>query len=91
MGGFSRLWKGLEGVQNKSSEAKEVPVDTLATLIKQTTLLLGQASLSISLLKDPLKAKTLLKEKTTLLQEGESHLFGKNSCSHIIETERSKK
>ena len=69
----------------------EVPVDTLATLIKQTTLLLGQVSLSISLLKDPLKAEILLKEKTTLLQEGESHLFGKKSCSHIIETELSKK
>ena len=101
MGPLSRLWKGLEDVQNESSEAVEVPVDTFATLIEQTTLLLGQASLSVSyarrlnilktLLKDPRKAKTLLKEKTALLQEDEGHLFGKKFRSHIIETERSKK
>ena len=76
-------------------------MDTFATLIKQTTLLLGQVSLSVSyarrlnilkrLLKDPCKAKTLLKEKTTLLQEDEGHLFGKKFRSHIIEIERSKK
>ena len=91
----------MEDVSNESSATVEVPVDTFATLIEQTTLLLGQASLSISytrrlnilktLLKDPRKAKTLLKEKTALLQEDEGHLFGKKFRSHIIETERSKK
>ena len=44
---LSRLCKGLEGVRNESSEAVEVPVDTLATLIEQTTLLLGQASINL--------------------------------------------
>ena len=87
MSPLSRLWKGLEDVRNESSEAVEVPVDTFATLIEQTTLLLGQASLWISytfclniletLSKDPRKTKTLLKKKTALLQESESHLFGK--------------
>ena len=101
MGSLSRLWKGLEDVRNESSEAVEVPVDKFATLVEQTTLLLGQASLSISyarrlnilktLLKDPRKAKTLLKEKTALLQEDEGHLFGKTFRSHIIEIESSKK
>ena len=75
MGPLSRLWKGLEDVRNDSSNAVEVPVDTFGTLIEQITLLLGKASLSISyarrlnilktLLKDPHKAKTLLKEKLT--------------------------
>ena len=70
-------------------------------MLEQTTLLLGEASLSVSyarrlnilntLLKDPRKAKTLLKEKTALLQEDECHLFGKTFRSHIIEIERSKK
>ena len=68
MGPLSRLWKGLEDVRNESSEAAKVPVDTFATLIEQTILLLGQASLSVSyarhlnilktLQKDPRKAKT---------------------------------
>ena len=101
MGPLSRLWKGLEDVQNESSEAVEVPVDTFATLIEQTTLLLDQASLSVSyachlnilktLLKNHRKAKTLLKEKTASLQEDEGHLFGEKFRSHIIEIERSKK
>ena len=101
MGPLIRLCMGLEDVRNESSEAVEVPVDTFATLIEQTTLLLGQASLSISyacrlnilkaLPKDPCKAKTLLKEKTALSQEEESHLFGKKFIPHIIEIERSKK
>ena len=101
MGPLSRLWKGLEDVRNESSEAVEVPVDTFPTLIEQTTLLLGQASLSVSyarrlniwktLLKDPRKTKTFLKEKTALLQEDEGHLFGKKFRSHIIQIERSKK
>ena len=101
MGPLSRLWKGLEDIQNESSETVEVPVDTFATLIGQTRLLFAEASLLVSharrlnilktLLKDPRKAKTLLKEKTALLQENEGHLFGKKSCSHIIEIERSNK
>ena len=43
------------------------------------------------MLKDPRKAKTLLKEKSALLQESESYLFSKKFRSHIIEIERSKK
>ena len=101
MGPLSRLWKGLQDVRNESSETVEVPADTFAKLIEQSALLLGQASLSISytrrlnilkaLLKDPRKAKALLKEKTVLLQESQNHLFCKKSHSHIIEVERSKK
>ena len=101
MGPLIRLCMGLEDVRNKSSEVVEVTVDTFATLIEQTTLLLGQASLSISyarrlntlkaLPKDPCKAKTLLKEKTALFREEEGHLFGKKFISHIIEIERLKK
>ena len=94
MGSLPRLWKRLEVVKNESSEAVEVPVDTFATLIEEITLLWDQATLSISyahrlnilrtLLKDPRKAKTLLKKKTALLQEGEGHLFGKKFHSHIM-------
>ena len=100
-GPLSRLWKELENVRNESSEAVEVPVDTFTSLIEQTTLLLGQASLSISyarhlnilktLVKGPRKAKILLTEKTVLLQEDEGYLFGKKFRSHITEIERSKK
>ena len=62
---------------------------------------MGQSSLSVlyarrlnilkTLLKDPRKVKTLLKEKIALLEEDEGHLFGKKTHSHMIEIERSKK
>ena len=42
-------------------------------------------------MKHPRKAKTLLKEKTALLQEDEGHLFGEKFCLHLIEIEQSKK
>ena len=77
----------MEDVRNESSEAMELPADTIATFIEQITLPLGQTSQLISyrcrlstlktLLKDPRKAKTLLKEKTAILHESESHLFSK--------------
>ena len=70
-------------------------------MIEKTKLLLSQASLLVlyarrlnilkALLKDSRKAKTLLKEKTALLQKDEGHLFGKKIRLHIIEIERSKK
>ena len=95
---LSLLWKELDA-QNESSEAVEVPVDTFATLIEQTTLLWSQASLSVlytchlkilkTCLKDP--RKDITEEKTALLQEDESHLFGKKFQSHIIKIEHSKK
>ena len=94
---LSRLWKELDA-QNESSEAVEVPVDTFTTLTEQTTLLWSQASLSIlytchlkilkTCLKDP--RKDITEEKTALLQEDESQLFGKKFQSHIIKIEHSK-
>ena len=62
MGPLSWLWKGLEDIQNESSKAAEVPVDTFSTMIEQTTLLLGKASLSISYARRLNILKTLLKD-----------------------------
>ena len=88
MGPLSRLWKGLEDVRNESSEAGEVPVDAFATLIEQTTIFLGQASLLVSyarplnilktLLKDPCKVKTLLKEKQPYCKKMKVTYLAKN-------------
>ena len=62
MGPLSRLWKGLDDVWNKPSEAVEVPVDTFTILIEQITVLLDQASLSISYARHLNILKTLLKD-----------------------------
>ena len=72
-----------------SDEAVEVAVDKFVTLVEQVILLLGQASLSLSytrrhnihilkmIMKDPGKAKAMLKENKNILRESETHLFGK--------------
>ena len=44
-----------------------------------------------TLLKDPRKVKTLLREKAAILQESESHLFGKKIHSYMTEIKHSKK
>ena len=90
---LSQPKKGLKDVRNEFSEAVEVPADTLATLIEQTNLFWGQASLSIlhtrclNNLKMPLKDPS----KVKILPESESHQSGKTFQSHTIKTERSKK
>ena len=93
VGHLSRLWKGLE--------ENTVPVEDHIKLIEQRVLLLGQASNSIlysrrlqilkTLIKDPKKAKNILKEKVDTLQKGDQNVFGKRFRSHVVETERSKK
>ena len=101
LGPLSRLWKGLEDIKNAPDNTVSVPVEDHIKLIEQTVLLLGQASNSIlysqclqilkTLIKDPKKAKNILKEKADLRQRGDQNLFGKKFRSHFVETERSTK
>ena len=73
LGPLSRLWDGLKDIKNASDDTVPVSVEDHIELIEQTVLLLGQASNSIlysqrlqilkTLIKDPKKAKNILKEK----------------------------
>ena len=101
LGSLSRLWKGLEDIKNVPDDTVPVLAEDHIKLIEKTALLLVQASNSIlygrrlqilkTLIKNPKKAKHILKEKTDLLQKGDQNLFGKKFRSHVVETERSKK
>ena len=42
-------------------------------------------------MKDPRKAKAMLKENENILRESETHLFEKKFRSHMIEIEKSRK
>ena len=98
---LSRSWKGQEDIKSAPEDTAPVLVEDHIELIEQTVLLLGQAPNSISysqrlqilktLIKDPKKAKNILKEKSDLLQKGGQNLFGKMFRSHVVETQRSKK
>ena len=91
----------MEDITNAPDDTAPVPVEDHIKLTEQTVLLLGQASNSIlhsrrlqilkTLIKDPKKAKNILKEKTDLLQKDDQSLFGKKFTSHVVEIERSKK
>ena len=78
MGPLSRLLKGLENV-------------CIICYIDLTNDTSTELNIVKTLLKDPRKAKILLKEKTALLQESESHILGKKFRWHIIKNESSKK
>ena len=78
MGPLSRLLKGLENVY-------------IICYIDLTNDTSTELNIVKTLLKDPRKAKILLKEKTALLQESESHILGKKFRWHIIKNESSKK
>ena len=93
--------EGSEDIKNAPDDTVLVPVEDHIKLIEQTVLLLGQAWNSIlysrrlqilkSLIKDPKKAKNILKQKADLLQNSDQNLFGQKFRSHVVETERSKK
>ena len=101
VGPLSRLWKGLEDIKNAPDDTVLVPVEDHVKLVKQTVLLLVQVSNWIlysrrlqklkTLIKDPKKAKNILKEKAYLLQKNDQNLFGKKFRSHVVKTERFKK
>ena len=101
LGPLSKLWKGLKDIKNAPHDTVPVPAEDHIKLIKQTVFLLGQALNLIlysrrlqilkTLIKDPKKAKNILKEKADLLQKENQNLFDKKFRSHVVETERSKK
>ena len=88
----------MEDIKNAPDDTVPVPVEDHIKLIEQTVLLLGQASNSIlysrrlqilkTLIKDPKKAKNILKKKADLLQKGDQNLFGKKFRSHVVEIEQ---
>ena len=80
MGPLSRLWKGLEDIKQAGpKETVSVPTEKYIILVEQSVLLLVQVSYTIIYggrlnilkppIKDPKKAKHILKEKTCLLQK----------------------
>ena len=97
-GPLARLWSQIEDarVAGRKGEEIYVPLEGYSKLVEQTISVLGQASNSISytytrmdvlkqVVKDPRKAKNLLKEKKDLLNQEDEELFGKKFQSYILE------
>ena len=101
MGPLAKLWKILEDAKQAEDEAVSISVNELIFYIEQIVLLLGQSSNAITyyrrlkvlgyIMNSQYQVKTMLKEKSALLQEHDSDLFGKKFRCHIADTIKSKR
>ena len=95
------LWKILEDAKQAEDEAVHISVTELLFYVEQIILLLGQSSNAITyhrrlnvlrcIMNSQYQVKTMLKEKTALLQKHGSELFGKKFRNHIADTMKSKR
>ena len=87
MGPLSKLWNILEGAKGAEEDAVQISISDLLHYVEQTVLLLGQSSNAItfhrrlnvlgSVMNSQYQVKSMLKEKTSLLQKHDEYLFGK--------------
>ena len=87
MGPLSKLWNILEGAKGAEEDAMQISISDLLHYVEQTVLLLGQSSNAItfhrrlnvlgSVMNSQYQVKSMLKEKTSLLQKHDEYLFGK--------------
>ena len=87
MGPLSKLWNILEGAKGAEEDAVQISISDLLHYVEQTVLLLGQSSNAItfhrrlnvlgSVMNSQYQVKSMLKEKTSLLQNHDEYLFGK--------------
>ena len=101
MGPLAKLWKIVEDADQAEDESVQISVNELLFYIEQIVLLLGQSSNAITyyrrlkvlgyIMNSQYQVKTMLKEKSALLQEHDSDLFGKKFRCHIADTIKSKR
>ena len=95
-----KLWNILEGPK-RAEDAVQISINDLLHYFGQTVLLLGQSSNAItyhwrlnvleSVVNSQYQVKSMLKEKASLLQKHDEHLFGKKFRNHIADTIKAKK
>lgn len=103
MSPLSKLWNILEEAKGAQEGVVQISIHDLLHYVEQTVLLLGQSSNAIiegtirrlnmlaSAMNFQYEVKSVLKEKASLLQKYDEHLFRKNFRKHIADTIKSKK
>ena len=94
MGPLAKLWKILEDAKQAEDEAVHISVNKLLFYVEQIILLIGQSSNAITyhrklnvlrcIMNSQYQVKTMLKEKTALLQKHDSELFGKKFRNPLL-------
>ena len=103
MGPLSRLWHLLEQAMGSNSEDENatISIADLLHCVEQTVTLVGQNNNTISyhrrlnilngIMTNHIQAKTMLKEKASLLEKDDENLFGKDFREQMNETLKAKK
>ena len=91
---LARLWVSLEESRQSNIESVSLSVSILIYITEQAVLLMGQTNSRLSILSslmNPRQVKSLLKNKTTVLQSQYANLFGKEFRQHLVEKVKAKK
>ena len=101
MGPLSKIWTTIESARLSQEDSVKVDLNEIQEFVKQTVLLLGQVSNSISyyrrfymllaLTNSPQQSKQMLREDSELLQKNNKKNFRKKFRENIWHTCKSKK
>ena len=101
MGPLCRLWNIVEKASNSSEQLVNASLDDMQKFIKQTVLMVGQSSNTVTYhkkynllnnLMGPLnQAKEALRENKDLSQKHDKNLLGKKFRNHIVEVTKTRK
>ena len=93
---MSKVLHALECATTAPDGEADLTIEDLLNLVQQTVLLVGQANNTISChwrlsalagtMKSPSKAKSMIKDKSALLENSGKELFGKEFCDQITDT-----
>ena len=101
MGPLSKLWHALESATTAPDDEVDLTIEDLLNLVRQTALLVGQTNNTISYhsrlsalvgaMKSFSQAKSMIKDKSKLLENSGKELFGKDFREQITDTVKAQK
>ena len=101
MGPLSKLWHALESANTAPDDEVDLNIEDLLNLVQQTVLLVGQTNNTISYhsrlsalvgaMKSFSQAKSMIKDKSTLLENSGKELFGKDFRDQRSDTVKAQK
>ena len=101
MGPLWKVWHALESATTAPDDEADLTIEDLLNLVQQTVLLVGQTNNAISYhrrlsalagaMKSSSQAKSMIKDKSALLENSGKELFGKDFRDQITDTAKAQK
>ena len=95
-----KVWHALESATAAPDDEADLPIEDLLNLLQQTVLLVGQTNNAISYrrlsalagaIKISSQTKSMIKDKSALLENSGKELFGKDFRDQITNTVKAQK